>query len=352
MKEVNRHEWNRYVASQPHAQFLQSWEWGQFQESLGFPVHRVGVWNTSGVMTECIQFQELPLFGRYRYLYAPRGPVGYFSDSMRAATLNYTVKQFSYPKKTPLFIRYESVCDARKEDGGAEWERRVLPTQPDREWFLDLAKSEEELFSQMHSKTRYNIRLASKKDVQVHSVDLSRPSIDKHIDILVGFLKKTAQEKEYRLHSGTYYRSLINFFTQESHERQTSEIPYIGLYEATVGQEQRASACIMYFGDTAYYLYGGSDARYAPVMAPFALHAFIWNDARKRGYRYYNFGGIAPEGVSGHPLSGITRFKMGFGGEHIAYPGTFDTVLNRPGYMLYTIGRPFWRIVNRARHFW
>lgn len=345
MKEVNKHEWNNYIASQPHAQFLQSWEWGQFQESLGFPVRRVGVWTDQGIFAAGIQFQKISMFGSVSYLYAPRGPVEVFPPEFLSAVRE---------KREVFFIRYEpsptTRPTVRKDETSSKQGRRVLSIQPEREWFLDLTKSEEELFLQMHPKTRYNIRLASKKDVRVRIVDPSKDNPERHVDILVGFLKKTAGQKDYRLHRDAYYHSLITSFTQNAEEKYTHEMPYGLLYEATLHGEIVASVYIVYFGDTAYYLYGGSDAAYASIMAPYALHVFAWNDARKRGYRYYNFGGIAPDGVDRHPLSGITRFKMGFGGEHILYPGTFDSIVNYPGYMVYTAARSLLRTLNHSVH--
>ena len=102
----------------------------------------------------------------------------------------------------------------------------------------------------MHPKTRYNIRLASKKDVQVRLVDHGNSEIERHIDTLLGFLKKTANQKDYRLHGAAYYRSLITSFIQSGKEKPTHEMPYGVIYEATLHGEIVASNTIVYFGDT------------------------------------------------------------------------------------------------------
>ena len=221
--------------------------------------------------------------------------------------------------------------------------------QPEREWFLDLSKGENEIFSQMHPKTRYNIRLASKKNVQVRRIGHAGDALERSIGTLCGFLEKTASSKEYRLHGRSYYHSLITFFTQHANKELERGTPVTRLFEATVEGIAVAAGCMIYFGDTVYYLYGGSDPKYSALMAPYALHAHAIRDAIDAGCRYYNFGGISPQGADRHSLAGVTRFKMGFGGEHILYPGTFDIALNNVGYMVYQIGRPLWRMFNRGR---
>ena len=56
------------------AQFLQSWEWGIFQQTFGRAVHRIQIVEGETAMA-AMQVFEYPLpFGK-KYLYAPRGPV-------------------------------------------------------------------------------------------------------------------------------------------------------------------------------------------------------------------------------------------------------------------------------------
>ncbi|MDP2631056.1 MAG: peptidoglycan bridge formation glycyltransferase FemA/FemB family protein [Candidatus Uhrbacteria bacterium] len=348
MDDLNRKTWNGYMASKPHAQFLQSWEWGELQRALGLPAHFLFSRTAHGDISECGLFLEIPLFAGKTYLYCPRGPVEYFSDSLFDEVQKFCNERFSTKKNRPLFLRCEPGSIRSIDKVCVQRGRRVLSVQPEREWLLDLSKGEPEIFSKMHPKTRYNIRLASKKNVQVRMVSDEREVLERAIDVLYGFLEKTAHSKEYRLHSRLYYRSLITIFTQTG-GRISPDTPAIRLFEATVEDAVVASVCMMYFGDTAYYLYGGSDSRYSTVMAPFALHAYAIRDSMEAGYRYYNFGGISPEGADKHPLAGVTRFKTGFGGEHILYPGTLDIVLNNLGYMVYQVGRPLWRIFNRVR---
>jgi lipid II:glycine glycyltransferase (peptidoglycan interpeptide bridge formation enzyme) len=66
-------------------------------------------------------------------------------------------------------------------------------------------------------------------------------------------------------------------------------------------------------------------------------HLLQWEEIRlvkKQGYRFYDFWGIDEK-----KWPGVTRFKMGFGGETVTYPGTFDLVFDKFWYQLYNLGK-------------
>ena len=59
-------------------------------------------------------------------------------------------------------------------------------------------------------------------------------------------------------------------------------------------------------------------------------------DAKKVGLERYDFWGISD---SNPVWKGITRFKLGFGGERLSYPGTYDYVIKPLKYKLYKLLR-------------
>jgi lipid II:glycine glycyltransferase (peptidoglycan interpeptide bridge formation enzyme) len=75
---------------------------------------------------------------------------------------------------------------------------------------------------------------------------------------------------------------------------------------------------------------------------------------KKLGYTHYDFFGIAPacKGERGeyvydekHQYAGVTRFKLGFGGEVVEHPGTFDLILQPMKYKVYQLFRTLRRLV-------
>ena len=93
-----------------------------------------------------------------------------------------------------------------------------------------------------------------------------------------------------------------------------------------------AGAILLTYGDTVYYLHGAMDRDYKSWMAPYLMHWEIIKWAKKQGYHYYDFWGID---TSRWP--GVTRFKLGFGGQQVEYPGSFDMPISKFWYFAYNL---------------
>src|SRR3989338_6141065 len=73
MQEISdKNKWNDLLSSSPGAGFLQSWEWGEFQKSIGHQVKRLS--RLDQIFVQAIKM-SLPL-GKF-YWYIPRGPNHY-----------------------------------------------------------------------------------------------------------------------------------------------------------------------------------------------------------------------------------------------------------------------------------
>ncbi len=305
-------EWNAYIAGQPHAQFLQSYEWGVFQKSLGRRVWYLG----GGEQKESVRCLAIayPLKGTMFYLMCPRGPVGVPSDVWSKEFIKWSHEQGAQ------FARIEPIESVPMKA------THVRDVEPSHTRIVDLSKTENELLSVMHPKTRYNIHLSQKKGVIVAAKKYNEITSDE-LAMWWALSSETAKRNKISVHSREYYQKLLTSF------------PYITLYQAKWQGSVVAMAVMVGFGDTMYYLYGASTQEHKEVMAPYLLQWQAMVDAKNVGYRYYDFWGVAPDDSSTHPLAGVTRFKKGFGGEVITYPGTFDIPFKKLPYILYTLLR-------------
>ena len=163
--------------------------------------------------------------------------------------------------------------------------------------------------------------LAEKKGVQVEL----RPA-EKFPDVWPLF-NYTSTRNNFNLHAQNYYQLMLN--TSDNFK----------LWTASLEEKIIAAAIVGYYGNTVTYLHGASDYRYREIMAPNLLQWQIIKRAKSQNYKYYDFHGIAPQGQPNHPWVGITRFKKGFGGKEIAYPGTFDFIYQPEWYRIYKIFR-------------
>src|SRR3989338_8328575 len=108
----------------------------------------------------------------------------------------------------------------------------------------------------------------------------------------------------------------------------------VKLYFAEFKGKPISTALISFFGDTATYLHGGSSNQERNVMAPYLMHWHIIKLAKAQGQKYYDFHGISED-----KWPGVTRFKKGFGGYELNYPGTFDLAYDQGWYSIYKMVR-------------
>jgi lipid II:glycine glycyltransferase (peptidoglycan interpeptide bridge formation enzyme) len=205
--------------------------------------------------------------------------------------------------------------------------------QPARTIVLDLDKSEEDLLKAMKPKTRYNIRLAGRRGVQVR-----RGVTTQDLLAFYSLLKVTGERDEFGIHDLPYYEEMWKVFGPEGdnsalllladhpEENERAEGPVAGLLA-------------LKFGPEAIYMYGASANRGREHMPTYLLQweAIRW--AKEQGCALYDFWGIPDPPAEGEAeevsptntrsgLRGVYWFKKGFGGREVEYPGAYDYVYN------------------------
>jgi len=293
------------------ADFLQSAEWAETLKREGQTVQRVGE----------ITLVKRRLFGSYFYWYAPRGFYG--AEAAAQATFSELGKEAGSGKRSrALFLRFEPLGDPTNLAGGGRL-IRTRDEQPRRTASLDLRKSEEELLTAMHPKTRYNIRLAEKKGVTVVGGG------PKDAAEFWRLMSLTAGRDRFRLHGRKHYENLL-----------AADPKFIKLLFARYQGQSIAAGLFAFYEGRTIYLHGASDNAYREAMAPHLLQWEAIRMARAAGGEIYDFYGLDEK-----KWPGVTRFKRGFGGQEIEYPGTFDLIYRPGAYRLYGWFRKLRRMV-------
>lgn len=311
---------------QTHAKdggLLQSEAWRTFQSASGRETKLLfGKGFLANVITH-----ELALVGRY--LYVPRGPVVREAEADYAECLAHLLadgkrvgaRWIRIEPTDEGFLRY--LAEVRREGRIKGLWKAPHDMQPREVLVLDITPNRETLFAEMKSKTRYNIRLAEKKEVQVFSTQEK-----KYQDIFIRLIETTAHRKGIVPHEKKYYETFFCTFPKESWE----------LVVAMKDHQVLAANVIAYFGEWTYYLHGGTADSHRELMAPYLLQWRSIEIAKMRGCRFYDFGGVSIR-VPQKNLAweGITRFKQGFAPqtETIVFPGAYDIILSRRWYALY-----------------
>ena len=310
-------EWQELVGGIRPNQFLQSWGWGEFQKSLGRKIWRFKIErdNELAVAGQAI-LHSLP-FG-LSYIYLPRGPlVTPIGKNHVEDIIKVMVQGIRGLAPKAIFIRSEST---EYDPKGFGW-KKVKDIQPSHTVMLALDKSEDELLSDMHQKTRYNIRVATRHEVKVRKMKESE------FEKLWKLIEMTSERDKFQSHAKNYYKKMI------SEAGKMLEVWF-----AEFKGEVIALNIMINFGETSTYTHGASSREHKNVMAPYLLHWEMIKKAKAEGREHYDFWGVAPENAApGHAWAGISRFKRGFGGTEVTYPGTFDLALNKFWYSLYRL---------------
>jgi peptidoglycan pentaglycine glycine transferase (the first glycine) len=322
MPEISCPEWNEFLAGQPNAHILQSGEWGDLKSSFGWDAVRL----TEDGFGAQILFRRLPLGLTFAYI--PKGPVG---NSVNKADKRFWAEVDKLcKKKHAVFLKLEqagweaALPFPRQPSGFLSSPQHI---QPRSTLVVDLQGSEEDVFNRMKPKTRYNIRLAGRKDIVVH------PSDD--IDNFYRVMGLTSQREEFHVHSLEYYRRAYELFYPKG---------MCELFVADFQGQTLAAVMVFAFGSSAYYFYGASAdvERNRKPTYPLQWEVIRW--ALRKGCTEYDMWGIPDEAANVEEdeaearedgLWGVYRFKRGFGGSIMRALRTLDRVYNPMLYKLY-----------------
>ncbi len=173
------------------------------------------------------------------------------------------------------------------------------------------------MLARMHQKTRYNIRLAERKQVTV------RPWDD--LPAFGAMMQTTAARDQFGVHTPAYYARAYELCSTPLQECELLVAEFEG----------RPLAALMVFahGPRAWYLYGASTDDERNRMPTYLLQWEAMRWARRRGCRSYDLWGVpdaeretleAQFETRGDGLWGVYRFKRGFGGELTRSIGAWD----------------------------
>lgn len=331
--QIKKEELNDFLGRQERSALLQSYEWGEFRKETGCGVIRLVVADDAGPIAAATLLKvNLPL-GRI-YFYCPRGPVVDGSrigdQESRREILEFLFEETEKIARgeKALFLRFEPSYPPPAT------RFRIIKTidiQPPRTLILHLSKSEKEIMEAMRQKTRYNIGLAERRGVTV------REAKGKDFEDFWRMMEETKRRDGFRLHGKAYYRKMIELPGKAGMPENGLSVR---LFLAEYGGRVIAGNIMAFFGDTAVYMHGASANEFRNVMAPYLLQWHGIKSAKEAGCRYYDF-----YGIDEHKWPGVTRFKRGFGGLEIEYPGTFDLVFNDFHYRFYEAARFMRRLI-------
>lgn len=305
------------IESNENSEFLQSEEWRKFQQAVGRKTFHL---ESEGFLASIVE-HTLPIVGKY--FYCPRGPIVEFQISNSKFQKQLSELIALAEQENAGWIRVdlenENSLELLRENISAKIVKAPHDMQPKEVFVLDISKMPGQLLSEMKPKTRYNINLAKKKEVEI---------LTGHecMDDFLRLTKEMAARQGIVAHPEMYYRKMLESFPQEM----------LQIYVAKFENKIIAANLVLFYGQTATYLHGASGDEHRNLMAPFLLQWQAILDAKEKGCARYDFGGVKTSS-NDHSWAGITQFKFGFSPSTAAlkFTGSYDIVINSRKYAVY-----------------
>jgi lipid II:glycine glycyltransferase (peptidoglycan interpeptide bridge formation enzyme) len=314
------------VAASGHV--LQSWAWGELKAQFGWRVQRLSVSHAHAQ----VLYRNLP-GGLGSIAYVPKGPLLDLADRSTLQQLLDAVRPHARQQRA-ICLKIEPDAEDDPDLAGRlaalGFQASPQPVQPRSTILVDLEAEPDELLKRMKQKTRYNIRLAGRKEVTVRAGDGT------DLPTFYRLMELTAERDGFGIHSLAYYETVHQLFVP----------PGQGcLLLAEHDGQLLAGLVALAAGDTACYMYGASSSEGRNLMPTYLLQwqAMLW--AREQGYRFYDLWGVPDEDEPtleaeftqrSDGLWGVYRFKRGFGGRLVRSVGAWDLVYAPLRYRLYT----------------
>ncbi|MCX7614505.1 MAG: peptidoglycan bridge formation glycyltransferase FemA/FemB family protein [Clostridiales bacterium] len=333
-------EYEEFIEAHKKGHFMQSSMWGKVKDNWIWEA--VAVRDQEGKIKGALSvlIRRLPVL-KYTLMYGGRGPVCDAHDEETIRELLSGVRELakkyhSYTLKLDpdieandqQFLSIMNKLGFQLKSG----EKNFEGIQPRFVFRLDVEnKTEDEVMEIFHSKTRYNIRLAERKGVQVKLcgkemlADFSR------------IMLETGVRDGFVIRPKAYFEKMLD--TLGEHAR---------LYMAFLDGKPIAGTLAIWFGDKVWYLYGASSNEYRNVMPNYLLQWNMIKWAIEKKCSIYDFRGVSGDLSEDNPLYGLYRFKKGFNGKFCEFAGEFDYVIKPAVNFAVSNGTTLFRNLRRA----
>jgi lipid II:glycine glycyltransferase (peptidoglycan interpeptide bridge formation enzyme) len=319
MNSIRMKKWDAYLDKHPDAHILQTAAWGALKADFGWEAEIV----QNGDCGALVLLRKLPLGLRIAYI--PKGPVGENWQSLWPAVDELCrQKRAVFLKVEPDALEDEQEALQTAFDG---FVGITKPIQPRQTILISLEGEEEDWMARMKQKTRYNIRLAKRKDVQVTETD--------DLAVFQALMDTTGERDGFGVHNQAYYQRANDLFSASG---------ACSILLASYEDKPLAAMMVFARGERAWYFYGASNNEERNRMPTYLLQWEAMRWAAARGCTEYDLWGVpdAPEEeLEAHfthrhdGLWGVYRFKRGFGGRLVRSVGAWDRVYMPLLYRLY-----------------
>jgi lipid II:glycine glycyltransferase (peptidoglycan interpeptide bridge formation enzyme) len=322
IKPITENEQKAFNAVVGHP--LQAYEWGEFREKTGVKVIRRGIFDGKKLISGFqLTIHKIP-HTLFTIGYLPKG-------EMPTRELIGELIKIGREERC-IFIQLEP--NVRKDKIKELKFKNVVPAAhplfTKYNFVLDLTPSEEDLLKNMHSKARYNIRVAQK-----HGVEVLEDNSDSAFKEYLRLTGETTKRQKFYAHTENYHKLMWSTLRAEATDEDKLTAH---LFVARYQEKTLTSWVLFHFKDTLYYPYGASSSENREVMSS---NLVMWEAIRygkKMGLKKFDmWGALGPAPDTKDPWFGFHNFKEKYGPEHVEYIGSYDLIINPVLYFVYKL---------------
>jgi lipid II:glycine glycyltransferase (peptidoglycan interpeptide bridge formation enzyme) len=318
---------------------VQSWQWGQFKKETGQQVARIGFFD-NGVLKRALQatFHRVPVLG---------GTVGYMPKAFAPDTEQLEALQGMARIHGAIFTKIEPNVSLVYDEPKAAFEtldsfllshggKRGDPLFTKYDFHLNMLPDEDALFANLNSKTRYNVRLAQKKGVEIVE-NTSEAGMETFITLML----ETTNRQHFFSHTAGYYRTMW---------RVLGCVPnsMLHIFQGCFNGDVLVSWIVFLFNGKLYYPYGASSDRNREVMASNLMMWHVIQFGKAHGCTDFDmWGALGPNPDVHDPFYGFHHFKQGYNPVLMENLGTYDVVYKPAHYRLFGMANKLrWRYLR------
>lgn len=315
LTENDKKAYKKFLENNERCNFQQSLEWGKVKQAWTNEV--VLSKNEKGEIVGAISvlIRKIPIFGNL--MYVSRGPIcdahnkevlKDLTDGLKELAKKYkafTLKWEPDIKSSDLeFRKIAEDLGFKIKDDAKDFSEGIQPRYVFR---LDLkGKTEDQVLAEMHQKTRYNIRLATKKGVII------KEGTREDLKDFHRIMEVTGKRDDFMIRPLSYFEKMYDELAPK----------HLKLMMAYTPEGEPISGIIdIIYGNKIWYLYGASSNEHRNLMPNYLLQWNMIKYSIEQKKDMYDFRGVVGVVDESHPQYGLYRFKQGFNAEFTEFIG-------------------------------
>ena len=338
--EESKQQYKKFLEGKERCNFQQSLEWAEIKKPNWKPEVILAEDQDKNIIGSlCVWIRKMPIFGNI--MYASRGPVCDIHDISVMKQLTDGIKELAKKYKAIVYKAEPDILSSDEEyrkivtslgykikDDAKNFREEIQPRYVFR---LDIKnKTEDEIFAGFHSKTRYNVRLATRKGVVVK--EGTREDLKEFHRIMV----ETGARDGFIIRPLSYFEKMYDELAPN----------HMKLLMAYYEDKPISGVIPIFYGNKTWYLYGASSNKHRNLMPNYLLQWEMIKMAIARKDDVYDFRGVSGVVDENHPQYGLYRFKKGFGATFTEFIGEVYIPFKPLTYSIYKFSEKTFRNIR------